>query len=103
MAIEDAVTLGKAVEHCEFDLAAAFKLYEKSRITRTARVVLSAREMDVFITPKTWSGWCETLCGKIESLSNSMMHWSGCIAGRRPHVLRNEAACDLRIRLIRPA
>lgn len=45
MALEDAVTLGEAVEHCEFDLAAAFKLYENSRITRTARVVLSAREM----------------------------------------------------------
>jgi salicylate hydroxylase len=45
MAIEDAVTLGAAVKHCEFDLASAFKLYEQSRVTRTARVVLSAREM----------------------------------------------------------
>ena len=45
MAIEDAVTLGEAVKHCEFDLEAAFHLYEKSRATRTARVVLSAREM----------------------------------------------------------
>jgi salicylate hydroxylase len=45
MAIEDAVTLGAAVKHCEFDLASAFKLYEQSRATRTARVVLSAREM----------------------------------------------------------
>jgi 2-polyprenyl-6-methoxyphenol hydroxylase-like FAD-dependent oxidoreductase len=45
MAIEDAVTLGEAVERCDFDLVAAFQLYEKARITRTARVVLSAREM----------------------------------------------------------
>lgn len=45
MAIEDAVTLGEAVKHCDFDLDAAFKLYEKSRVTRTARVVFSAREM----------------------------------------------------------
>jgi 2-polyprenyl-6-methoxyphenol hydroxylase-like FAD-dependent oxidoreductase len=45
MAIEDAVTLGEAVRHCDFDLDAAFSLYEKSRVTRTARVVLSAREM----------------------------------------------------------
>jgi salicylate hydroxylase len=45
MAIEDAVTLGEAIKHCDFDLEAAFKLYEKSRTTRTARVVLSAREM----------------------------------------------------------
>jgi salicylate hydroxylase len=45
MAMEDAVTLGEAVKHCDFDLDAAFRLYEKSRVTRTARVVLSAREM----------------------------------------------------------
>ena len=45
MAIEDAVTLGEAVRHCDYDLDAAFKLYEKSRVTRTARTVLSAREM----------------------------------------------------------
>jgi 2-polyprenyl-6-methoxyphenol hydroxylase-like FAD-dependent oxidoreductase len=45
MAIEDAVTLGEAIKHCEFDLEAAFKLYEKSRAVRAARVVLSAREM----------------------------------------------------------
>lgn len=45
MALEDAVTLGEAVRHCEFDMPAAFALYQKSRISRTARVVLSAREM----------------------------------------------------------
>jgi salicylate hydroxylase len=45
MAIEDAVTLGEAVKHCDFDLSAAFRLYQQSRVTRTARVVLSAREM----------------------------------------------------------
>ncbi|MDB5776656.1 MAG: salicylate hydroxylase [Herbaspirillum sp.] len=45
MAIEDAVTLGEAVKRCGFDLDAALKLYEKSRVTRTARVLLSAREM----------------------------------------------------------
>ena len=45
MAIEDAVTLGEAVKYCDYDLDAAFKLYQKSRVTRTARTVLSAREM----------------------------------------------------------
>jgi 2-polyprenyl-6-methoxyphenol hydroxylase-like FAD-dependent oxidoreductase len=45
MAIEDAVTLGEAIRHCDHDLDAAFKLYEKSRVTRAARTVLSAREM----------------------------------------------------------
>jgi salicylate hydroxylase len=45
MALEDAVTLGEAVRHCGFDMEAAFALYQRSRIARTARVVLSAREM----------------------------------------------------------
>ena len=45
MAIEDAVTLGAAVRESDFDLEKAFQVYEKVRIPRTARVVLSAREM----------------------------------------------------------
>jgi salicylate hydroxylase len=45
MALEDAVTLGEAVRHCGYDMEAAFALYQRSRIARTARVVLSAREM----------------------------------------------------------
>ena len=45
MALEDAVTLGEAVKACDFDLPAAFKLYESARVARTARVVLSVREM----------------------------------------------------------
>lgn len=45
MALEDAVTLGEALVHTGHDIAAAFALYERSRVSRTARVVLSAREM----------------------------------------------------------
>lgn len=45
MALEDAVTLGKAIEASDKDLAQAFRLYESIRIPRTARVVWSAREM----------------------------------------------------------
>jgi len=45
MALEDAVTLGAAVKACDFDMAAAFRRYESARIARTARVVLSVREM----------------------------------------------------------
>jgi salicylate hydroxylase len=45
MALEDAVTLGEAVRAHGEDLEAAFSRYERSRIARTARVVLSAREM----------------------------------------------------------
>jgi len=45
MAMEDGVTLGEALRVNNGDLARAFAHYERSRITRTARVVLSAREM----------------------------------------------------------
>jgi salicylate hydroxylase len=45
MALEDAVTLGEAVGELGADLAAAFARYERSRVARTARVVLMTREM----------------------------------------------------------
>ena len=45
MALEDAVTLGAAVRRCDYDMEAAFALYQRSRIARSARVVLSVREM----------------------------------------------------------
>ena len=45
MAIEDAVTLGEALRVCNKDWDAALQLYQKNRITRTARIVLSGREM----------------------------------------------------------
>jgi salicylate hydroxylase len=44
MALEDAVTLGAAMRIHRDDLAEAFCLYERSRVARTARAVLSARE-----------------------------------------------------------
>jgi 3-hydroxybenzoate 6-monooxygenase len=42
-AIEDAVVLGKALEHCKGDFAAAFLAYQEKRYLRTARVQLTAR------------------------------------------------------------
>jgi 3-hydroxybenzoate 6-monooxygenase len=45
MALEDAVTLGESLRLHDNDLDKAFALYERSRVARTARVVLSAREM----------------------------------------------------------
>jgi 2-polyprenyl-6-methoxyphenol hydroxylase-like FAD-dependent oxidoreductase len=45
MAMEDAVTLGEALRVHDNDFARAFALYQRSRVARTARVVLSAREM----------------------------------------------------------
>ena len=45
MALEDAVTLGEALRVHENDFARAFAHYQRSRIARTARIVLSAREM----------------------------------------------------------
>jgi 2-polyprenyl-6-methoxyphenol hydroxylase-like FAD-dependent oxidoreductase len=45
MALEDAVTLGEALRVHDGHFERAFALYQKSRIARTARIVLSAREM----------------------------------------------------------
>jgi salicylate hydroxylase len=45
MAMEDAVTLAAAVRVHRGDWCAAFDHYQRSRVARTARVVLSAREM----------------------------------------------------------
>ncbi|MDP1533695.1 MAG: 3-hydroxybenzoate 6-monooxygenase, partial [Rubrivivax sp.] len=49
MALEDAVTLGAAVRvhgsARSHDFGAAFAHYQRSRVARTARVVLSSREM----------------------------------------------------------
>jgi 3-hydroxybenzoate 6-monooxygenase len=45
MAMEDGVTLGEALRVHSGDWTAAFAHYERSRVARTARVVLSAREM----------------------------------------------------------
>lgn len=45
MALEDAVTLGEALRVHGDDIGAAFASYQRSRVARTARIVLSAREM----------------------------------------------------------
>ena len=45
MAMEDAVTLGEALRVSDNDFAKAYALYQRSRVARTARIVLSAREM----------------------------------------------------------
>ncbi len=45
MALEDAVTLGEALRVNGNDWNRALPLYEKSRVPRTARIVLSGREM----------------------------------------------------------
>ena len=45
MAMEDAVTLGQALHATHHEWGAALQLYQRNRITRTARIVLSGREM----------------------------------------------------------
>jgi len=45
MALEDAVTLGEALRVSGDKIESAFDLYQRSRVARTARIVLSAREM----------------------------------------------------------
>jgi len=45
MALEDAVTLGEALKKHANDWPKALDLYQRSRVARTARIVLSGREM----------------------------------------------------------
>jgi len=45
MAMEDAVTLGEALRVHDNDWTKALALYQRSRVARTARIVLSGREM----------------------------------------------------------
>jgi len=45
MAMEDAVTLGEAMRVSGNHVEQAFDLYQRSRVARTARIVLSGREM----------------------------------------------------------
>ncbi len=45
MAMEDAVTLGEALRNCGNDWTQALDLYQRARVARTARIVLSSREM----------------------------------------------------------
>ena len=45
MALEDAVTLGEALRLEGNDFEKAFDLYQRARVSRTARIVLSGREM----------------------------------------------------------
>lgn len=45
MAVEDGVTLGEALRVSGNDWGQALALYQKSRVARTARIVLSGREM----------------------------------------------------------
>jgi salicylate hydroxylase len=45
MALEDAVTLGEALRVHQNDWTQALALYQRSRVARTARIVLSGREM----------------------------------------------------------
>jgi 3-hydroxybenzoate 6-monooxygenase len=45
MAMEDAVTLGEALARTGDNVVAAFDLYQRARVARTARIVLSGREM----------------------------------------------------------
>ena len=45
MAMEDGVTLGESLRVNDNDWSKAFDLYQRSRVARTARIVLSSREM----------------------------------------------------------
>ena len=61
MALEDAVTLGAAVEACDFDLPAAFQRSTRRRASRAPRASCSrCARWAGSITRRASSGWCAT-------------------------------------------
>ncbi len=86
MAMEDGVTLGEAMRVHANDFPKAFAHYQRSRVARTARIVLSAREMGRIFHAKGVERLCATTCGKATRPNNFMMRWNGCMAGRSPTV-----------------
>jgi 2-polyprenyl-6-methoxyphenol hydroxylase-like FAD-dependent oxidoreductase len=90
-ALEDAVTLGEALRVSDNDFAKGFELYQRSRIARTARVVISAREFGRILHAKgverlvrndLWKG--RTLERYYDALE-WIYAWNvnGCLAGTR--------------------
>ena len=45
MAMEDAVTLAQCLRVCDHDWVRAFQMYQQARVARTARIVLSSRQL----------------------------------------------------------
>ncbi len=87
MALEDAVTLGKALERCDGDAQQAFALYESVRIpARRVSSGLPAR-WDVSITPPGWSVRCVICCGKGNRRRRFIAVSNGCTAGKKITVL----------------
>jgi 2-polyprenyl-6-methoxyphenol hydroxylase-like FAD-dependent oxidoreductase len=66
MALEDAVTLGEALRVNHNDWTKALALYQKSRVARTRASCCPAAKWAGCTTPRGWSGWCATACGKAE-------------------------------------
>jgi hypothetical protein len=83
MALEDAVTLGKALAQCDGDAARAFALYESVRIPRTARIVWSTREMGRVYHAAGVERRYATCCGKARPRASFIAASSGCTAGKR--------------------
>jgi 2-polyprenyl-6-methoxyphenol hydroxylase-like FAD-dependent oxidoreductase len=89
--LEDAVTLGEALRVRENDFAQGFQLYQHSRIARTARVVLSAREMGRILHAKGVERLVrnDLWKGRMQERYYDALEWiyawnvNGCLAGAR--------------------
>lgn len=82
MAMEDAVTLGEALRVNDNDFRLGYALYQRSRVARTARIVLSAREMGRIFHAKGVERLVRNELWKAARRSASMTRWSGSTAGR---------------------
>ena len=62
------------------EIGAGIQLYQRSRVARTARVVLSARAMGRIFHAKAWRGWCAKSCGAAARPNASTTRCNGCPA-----------------------
>jgi len=81
MAMEDAVTLGEALRVTDHDILKAFDIYQKARVARTARIVLSSREMGKIYHAKGVQRLVRNDLWRGRLLNVFMMQWNGYMAG----------------------
>ena len=90
MAMEDAVTLGEALRVHDNDFHKAFALYQRSRVARTARVVLSSREMGRIFHAKGVERLVRNDLWKGRKPERFTMRWNGFTVGPWPIAWLNE-------------
>ena len=82
MALEDAVTLGEALRVNGQRLDRRRSTCTSARASPAPRAsCCRAARWAASTTPRAWSAWCATACGRAARPSASTTRWNGCTAG----------------------